>query len=98
MIRHIFLWSVKPGEDGDAILARLAELEHAIPYLRGFTIGKHEGQMPNTSLGKWHYALTCDFDTFDDLDRYQNHPAHQRIVDEVKGAYLSWVVLDYAIS
>lgn len=98
MIRHVFLWSVKDGEDGDAVLARLAELEHRVPGLRGFTIGKHEGESPNSSAGNWQYALTCDFDSFEDLDRYQKHPEHQQIVDEVMGTYLDWAVLDYTIA
>ncbi|HWI71023.1 MAG TPA: Dabb family protein [Baekduia sp.] len=97
MIRHIFLWSVKDGEDGDAVLARLAELEHRVPGLRGFTIGKHEGEQPNSSAGKWQYALTTDFDSFEQLDEYQNHPEHQKIVDEVMGAYDDWAVLDYTL-
>jgi hypothetical protein len=97
VIRHIFLWSVKEGENGDAVLARLAEVEHRVPGLRGFTIGEHEGESPNASAGTWQYALTCDFDSFEELDRYQNHPEHQKIVDEVGGSYLDWVVLDYSI-
>lgn len=98
MIRHVFLWSIKRGEDGEAVLAKLAELAHRVPGLSGFTIGKHEGPSPNASAGTWQYALTCDFDTFEELECYQNHPEHQQIVDEVAGSYLDWVVLDYTIA
>jgi hypothetical protein len=88
VIRHIFLWSM---------LAKLAQLETAVPGLRGFTIGEHQGEAPNATSGAWRYALTCDFDSFEDLDRYQNHSEHQKIVDEVADAYLEWVVVDYQI-
>jgi hypothetical protein len=97
MIRHIFLWSVKDDADGDAVLAALAALEHRIPGLRRFTIGRHEGESPNASSGTWQYALTCDFESFDELDRYQSHPEHKQIVDEVGDSYLDWLVLDYTI-
>jgi Stress responsive A/B Barrel Domain len=97
MIRHIFLWSIKDGHDGDSVLARLAELEHRVPGLRAFTIGEHEGESPNASAGTWQYALTCDFETFDDLDRYQRHPEHQRIIGEVEDAYRDWAVVDYRL-
>lgn len=97
MIRHVFLWSVKPGVDGDAVLGRLAELERLVPGLHGFTIGEHKGMVSNASTGEWQYALTCDFESVDALDSYQSHPAHRQIVDEVFDSYRDWVVLDYPI-
>jgi hypothetical protein len=97
VIRHIFLWSVKHGEDGGAVIARLAELERRVPGLSGFTIGEHKGDFPNASAGTWQYALTCDFERAEDLERYQKHPDHQHIVNEVAGAYQDWLVLDYEI-
>ncbi len=94
-VRHIFLWSVKDGYDGDAVFRRLAQLEAGVPGLRGWTIGKHEGQHQNSSTGSWQYAITCDFDTFEDLAAYQTHPFHEAVVADVMGAYQDWVVLDY---
>jgi Stress responsive A/B Barrel Domain len=94
-VRHIFLWSVKEGLDGGEVLRKLASLETAIPGLEGWSIGKHQGEVPNSSAGKWEYGLTCDFDSFDALDSYQSHPRHVAIVDEVGGAYAEWLVVDY---
>jgi hypothetical protein len=91
------MWSVRPDVDGSAVLAKLAELEDVIPGIRGFTIGKHEGISPNASAGIWEFALTCDFSDMEDLDRYQRHPAHQKIVQDVADSYRDWLVLDYAI-
>lgn len=97
MLRHVFLWSVKDGVDGEHILARLAELEHRVSGLRGFAIGRHEGEMPNADAGTWRYALTCDFEDRAQLDRYTHHPEHERIIAEVADSYLNWLVLDFVL-
>jgi hypothetical protein len=97
VIRHVFLWSVRADADGDAVLAKLAELEHLVPGIRGFTIGKHQGASPNASTGRWEYALTCDFSNMQELDSYQTHPQHEKIVRNVAASYLDWLVLDYVI-
>ena len=96
-VRHLFLWSVKNGHDGDAVLRRLAELETAVPGLRGWSIGKHEGQHPNASIGSWQYALTCDFESFDDLDAYQSHPFHDQVVADVRDSYQDWAVVNFVV-
>jgi hypothetical protein len=97
MVRHIFLWSVKDGEDGGAVLEALAQLRDRVPGIRGWSIGAHEGTSPNSSAGKWQYALTCDFDSFADLDAYQEHPFHQELVTKVGPSYQDWAILDYTI-
>jgi hypothetical protein len=96
-VRHIFLWSVKDGFDGDAVLSRLSELETGVPGLRGWSIGKHEGGTPNSSAGSWQYALTCDFDSFEDLDAYQSHPFHEGVVADVMDSCDAWAVIDYTL-
>lgn len=96
-VRHIFLWSVKEGHDGEAVLKKLAPLETEVPGLLSWSIGKHEGESPNSSTGKWQYGLTCDLESWEALDAYQNHPKHAAIVEEVLGSYEDWVVVDYAL-
>lgn len=97
-VRHIFLWSVKEGSDGDAVLAKLATLENVVPGLLDWSIGKHEGENPNSSAGKWQYGLTVDVESFEALDAYQNHPAHNAIVEEVAPSYDDWAVVDYVVA
>jgi Stress responsive A/B Barrel Domain len=96
-VRHIFLWSVKEGSDGDEVLRKLASLETEIPGLEGWSIGRHEGEVPNSSTGKWDYVLTCDFESFKALDDYQNHPRHTAIVEDLIETYDDWLVLDYVL-
>ncbi|WP_368680776.1 Dabb family protein (plasmid) [Rhodococcus opacus] len=96
-VRHIFLWSVKEGHDGDSVLKKLAALETEVPGLLGWSIGKHEGENPNSSTGKWQYGLTCDVESWEALDAYQNHPTHNAIVQDVLDSYDDWLVVDYAL-
>jgi hypothetical protein len=51
----------------------------------------------NSSVGKWEYAITCDFESFEALAAYQAHPRHTAVVDEVMGTYDDWLVLDYEL-
>jgi hypothetical protein len=96
-VRHIFLWSVKQGYPGEYVLKRLAELRQLVPGLAEFTIGKHGGETSNASTGRWEYALTVDFPSFEALDAYQAHPAHTALIEEVQDSYADWLVLDYTI-
>jgi hypothetical protein len=97
-VRHIFLWSIKDDHDSDAVLEKLASLEHAIPGIRRWSIGRHEGELPNSSSGKWEYALTCDVESFEALEAYQNHPVHLAVVSECAPSYADWAVLDYVLN
>src|SRR3954462_11904755 len=97
-VRHIFLWSVKTGADGAEVLRRLASLETEVPGLAGWSIGRHVGGWPNSSTGKWEYGLTCDFDSFEALAAYQDHPRHTAIVQDVMASYDDWLVVDYTFS
>jgi Stress responsive A/B Barrel Domain len=96
-VRHIFLWSVKEGHDGEAVLKKLASLETEVPGLLSWSIGKHQGQPPNSSTGTWQYGLTCDVESFEALEVYQSDPKHTAIVEEVLPSYEDWVVVDYVL-
>ncbi|MGB3373894.1 MAG: Dabb family protein [Microbacterium sp.] len=97
-VRHIFLWSVKDGYDGEAILQKLGTLKDLVPGLMGWSIGKHEGEIPNASTGKWQYGLTVDVADWEALDAYQSHPSHEAIIREIEDEYDDWVVVDYSLS
>lgn len=97
-VRHIFLWSVKEDHDGDEVFKKLASLEHEVPGMLSWSIGRHEGESPNASTGKWQYGLTVDVESFEALDAYQKHPKHLEIVEEVWPSYEDWLVVDYPIA
>jgi hypothetical protein len=69
-----------------------------VPGLLGWSIGKHEGDSPNASTGKWQYGLTVDVTDWHALNEYQSHPSHQAIINEIEDKYDDWVVVDYSLS
>ncbi|CAN7784011.1 Dabb family protein [Caballeronia sp. LjRoot34] len=97
MIRHIFLWNVVKGADPEEVVQILNELPRVIPGTRGWSIGKHEGA-PGASGDLWDYGLTTDFDSFEDLERYSNHPAHTKAVERLLPMFAARAVCDYVLA
>lgn len=97
MVRHIFLWSIKEGHDAEAVFDELAALPERLPGILAWSIGKHQGDGTHSSTGTWQYGLTSDFETWEDLATYQDHPEHNAIVERVMGSYLDWAVVDYVL-
>jgi hypothetical protein len=97
-IRHLFLWSVNDDSQGQAVLDQLASLGDIVPGLKNWGIGPNTftpGDDPR--VRHFDYALTCDFDTPEELQAYQEHHAHQQIVERVFPLYGDWAVADLTI-
>lgn len=96
-VRHLFMWSVNPPERGQEVLDELASLADHIP-VKNWSIGKNVfAPLGDDRARHFEYALTCDFDTPEELDAYQNHPLHQEIVDRVMPLYGDWAVVDLTL-
>jgi Stress responsive A/B Barrel Domain len=81
MIRHIVAWKLT-AEDADGKAAAFDELAQGfgplpalIPQIRTLHLGCDLGETPSN----WDVVLTMDFDTTEDLQRYQEHPDHQPV-------------------
>lgn len=94
MVRHVFLWRVAEGKDPNEILAILNELPEKIDCIRTWALGKHQGA-EGDSGDPWDYALTCDFDSFDGLETYNNHPFHLQVIDRLRSAFSARAVCDF---
>jgi hypothetical protein len=97
MIRHVFMWSVADSAEADAVFEELASLAQVVPRLRNWSIGKQVKSDVHSSVGDWQYILMSDFDTQEELDAYQAHPAHVDILERVFSRYKDWAVVDYEI-
>lgn len=97
MIRHIFLYKVAPSADANEILRILNELPKKVPGIRTWTLGKHTGA-PGASGDLWDYGLVCDFDSFDELERYSDHPFHMEVVAKLTPMFSARAVCDYEFS
>lgn len=94
MIRHIFLYKVAPGADANEILRILNELPEKVPGIRTWTLGRHTGE-PGASGDLWDYGLVCDFDSFEALQTYSDHPFHMQVVERLTPMFAARAVCDY---
>jgi hypothetical protein len=94
MIRHVFLWRVAKNADPQEIIRILDELPEKVPGIRTWTRGKHQGA-PGGSGDLWDYALVCDFDSFEDLQKYSDHPFHEKVVQRLLPMFSARAVCDF---
>jgi len=100
MIKHIVMWTLKDnaaGADKIANAKKMKELLEALPgrieCLRALEVG----------TDVFAAAPACDvvlysvFDTRADLDAYQVHPEHLKVVEFVKQVVAARSVLDYEV-
>jgi hypothetical protein len=97
MIRHIFLYKVAPSADPKEIVRILNELPANVPGIRTWTLGKHTGA-PGASGDLWDYGLVCDFDSFEALEKYSDHPFHMKVVERLTPMFSARAVCDYDFS
>jgi hypothetical protein len=94
-VRHLFLWSVTDKEQGQDVLDQLASLNDLVPGIQNWSIGANTfTAAADARFQHFEYALTCDFETLEALQSYQEHPEHQEIVQRVFPLYGDWAVVD----
>ena len=93
MITHIALIKLVHSNEETIEEARqaLAGLEGKIPQLRHFELGVNIV----SSYRSYDLALVAKFDSMEDLQAYQNHPAHVEVVKNLQGVRQSIVTVDY---
>ena len=92
MMKHIVVWEMKEdvtAEQKAEMKARLEGLTGRISELRKIEVGIDEG---NGTM-----SLYSTFESKEDLDIYQVHPAHQDVVAFVKPLVAGRTVCDYKI-
>lgn len=93
-IRHVFAWQVADGHDRDRVVELLTEFSASIDVIRHFEIGSHQGD-PGENGEPWDGVLITDFDTWQDLDSYSNHPTHVELVAELLPMVKARAVVDF---
>jgi hypothetical protein len=100
MIKHLVLWKMKPLADGrtgkenaEILAQRLNALKSVIPCIVSIEAGTNF----NDTAAAYDVGLHSAFKTKEDLDTYQNHPAHIQIVEWVKTVTESRAVADFEI-
>lgn len=87
MIRHVFLWNVRPDAGRDAaqrILDALNRIKHEPVPALSWTLGP-DAPPPGSegSGGRWQYGLVCDYENAEDLQAYYSTPEHAAVVEEI---------------
>lgn len=98
MIKHIVLWKLKNSARGKNKQDNASELKVVLEALKEKieVINKIEvGINLNRSVAAYDVALYSEFDSLGDLEIYQKHPEHLKVVDFVNEIREERVVVDY---
>jgi len=100
MIKHIVFWKMKSEAEGrnaqenaSIMVAKLTALKNLVPQVVEIDAGIDF----NRSDAAWDVALYTTFQTRSDLDAYQVHPEHQKVVEFVRSVVASRCVVDYEV-
>jgi hypothetical protein len=98
MIKHIVLWKLKEGVEGKSKQETAQELKRALEGLKG-TVQEVQalevGINFNPADTASDLSLYTEFKSREDLDKYQKHPEHLKVVELVKKLTVERRVSDY---
>lgn len=96
MIKHIVLWDLAEEADGRSkaenmkiMKERLEALVDLIPELISAEVGF------NVNGEEYDAALTCTFQSMEDLKTYDAHPEHRKVREFISKVRISRVAVDY---
>ncbi|WP_299374083.1 Dabb family protein [uncultured Tateyamaria sp.] len=102
MIRHMVLTRFAPGTDAAtiaSIYAGLSALVDRLPGARGFVGGASHS--PEQIERGYKHGFTIDFDSWDALQTYAEHPEHKvlgaQLVAHAEGGVDGLIVLDIEV-
>jgi hypothetical protein len=88
MIKHMVMWTIREGDTPRSKLERMAEmksrllnLKEEIREIRSMEVLFNS---PLAPADNYDIVLVCEFSSWTDLETYQMHPEHQKIVEYVK--------------
>ncbi|HSG32070.1 MAG TPA: Dabb family protein [Thermodesulfobacteriota bacterium] len=100
MIKHIVMWKLKDSargvskeENAKELKSVLEDLKDKIDVIKEIEVGMDF----NGSAAAYDVALYSVFDSREDLQTYQKHPEHVKVVDFVNEIRDERVVVDYEI-
>lgn len=94
MIRHVFMYKVAKTADAQVITNVLNELPRKVPGIRFWQLGKHAGA-PDNSGDPWDCVLIADFESWEGLATYSDHPFHREVVERLLPMFSARAVCDF---
>lgn len=93
MVKHIVMWTLKEKNKDIALDIKnsLEGLKEKLPYIKFIEVGINF----NTTDSAYDIVLNSDFETKEDLDRYQVSEEHLKVAARVRDAVSNRAVVDY---
>lgn len=99
MVRHIVMWKLdisysdaEKKEKAEAFGTRLLNLEGIIPEIREFSVNYNSKLAPDSN---YDLVLNSTFESFDEMNTYQNHPEHVAVVEFGKSIKKERACIDF---
>ncbi|MCX7884327.1 MAG: Dabb family protein [Caloramator sp.] len=100
MIKHIVAWKLKKESEGNnkeenakIIKSKLEALKETITEIKHIEVGINI----NNSDVAYDVVLYSEFETLEDLEKYQKHPEHVKIAEFIGKVKENRIVVDYKI-
>ncbi len=101
MIRHIVMFEFLEEANGKSAMDNagiakemLLGLKDKIDFIRKIEVGINTKEANDSNFT---LSLTCDFNTIDDLNKYQVHPEHVKVAEFIGAVRKSRACVDYEI-
>ena len=101
MIKHIVFFGLADNAEGKTkaenaqiIKTGLENLIHYIPEIKKIEVGINYPNAPKTNFD---IALYCEFDNFEAVDIYQEHPEHKKVASYIGKVRVSRAAVDYEV-
>ena len=101
MIKHIVFFSLADNAEGKSkaenaliIKKALENLVHLIPEIKKLEVGINYPDSPKTN---YDIALYSEFDNFEAIDIYQEHPEHKKVASYIGKVRISRAAVDYEV-
>ena len=101
MIKHIVFFSLADNAEGKSkaenaliIKTALENLVHLIPEIKKLEVGINYPDSPKTNFD---IALYSEFDNFEAIDIYQEHPEHKKVASYIGKVKTSRAAVDYEV-
>lgn len=101
MLKHIVFFRLADEAEGKTknenariMKEQLENLIHHIPVLRKIEVGINSVEAPQDN---YDIVLYSEFDSWVDLDIYQKHPEHQKVLAFISKVRIARAAVDYEI-
>lgn len=97
MLRHVVMFKAKPmpAVEKEAGILRMKNaidaLQTEVPQVRFLQTGINFNTYPQA----FDLVLISDFETEEDLEKYRNHPQHQKVMDVISDVIEKVHVVDF---